>query len=86
MSSEAAAYFPDALARTADRQTSVGVNEGQLPIETAEITSKAAGLVSEAPDEDLLEQVSRGGREALGLLFQAACSFRPERRAAHSAR
>jgi hypothetical protein len=69
MSSEAA-YFPNALARTADRQTPVGVNEGQLPIEIAEVPSKAAGLLSDVPDEELLEQLSPGGREARGVLFK----------------
>lgn len=70
MSSEAAAYFPDALASTADRQTSVCSNEEQSPLETRAIAPRATAQSSEDADEDLLDQVSRGVREALGLLFR----------------
>lgn len=79
MSSEAAAYFPDALARTADRTASdrselqppVNPNNEEWPHpETLELPPAAVALGSENADEELLEQISRGGREALGLLFR----------------
>ena len=78
MSSEAAAFFPDALASTADRQAVCSgvhpsppeVNEGHLRSETAGPLEIASPQISEVADEHLLEQVSRGGREALGVLFR----------------
>ena len=70
MSSEAAAYFPDALASTADKQTPVCGNEEQPPLETRARAPRATAQSSENDDEELLDQVSSGGREALGLLFK----------------
>lgn len=69
MSSEAA-YFPDALASTADKQTSASSHEEQFALEASLTTPKTALQCSEGPDEELLEQVSRGDREALGTLFR----------------
>lgn len=76
MSSEAA-YFPDALTSTADKQTPVCSHEEQLALKISVTSPKADQQSSEGLDEELLEQVSRGGREALGVLF---------RRHAHSVR
>jgi RNA polymerase sigma-70 factor, ECF subfamily len=70
MSSETAAYFPDALASTAERQCSVCDHEEQPTVETAAIAPRAAAQSTESSDEELLEEISRGGREALGLLFR----------------
>lgn len=69
MSSEAA-YFPDALASTADKQTLVCSHEEQLALKTPLTSPTTAPQCSEGRDEELLEQVSRGGREALGVLFR----------------
>lgn len=78
MSSEAAAYFPDALASRAEKQTSV---RDDLRLSTTSEKREQPGPEIAKPlevltvqttetDEALLEQVSRGAREALGLLFR----------------
>lgn len=66
-----AAYFPDALASTVDKQTSACSSEERLALEISATAPKAAPQCSEGPDEELLEQVSRGDREALGALFSS---------------
>lgn len=77
MSSEAA-YFPDALGRTAEKpalvrgdlQSSVHSNEKDWqPPEPFEPETSVA-VVLEVDDEELLDQVRRGDREALGILFR----------------
>ena len=72
MSSEAA-YFPDALASSAEvREAAFGVPEIPAPLEGEVIKGQtgAAAQVSEASDEQLLVQVRDGEREALGHLFR----------------
>jgi RNA polymerase sigma-70 factor, ECF subfamily len=72
MSSEAA-YFPDALARSAEvHEAACGIPESpvRIPIEVTEEPAGATGQVSDASDELLLAQVRDGGKEALGLLFR----------------
>ena len=70
MSSEAA-YFPDALARTGE----VCEEESDSP-ETLSgspcgtLKASAADRLSGVSDEDLMEQVRDGGREALTVLFR----------------
>jgi len=78
VSSEAAAFFPDALTNTVEKQAT-GRNELQvappvddrepLYVETAESPERTVAQRAES-DEELLEQVSRGAREALGVLFR----------------
>lgn len=79
MSSEAAAYFPDALASTSEVRGSVqGAPEitSGLPddvphqINTSGSSTSTVAQIAEISDEMLLEQVSQGTREALALLFR----------------
>jgi RNA polymerase sigma-70 factor, ECF subfamily len=79
MSSEAAAYFPEPLASASEREglvcseiqlfPSIDSKE-QLRSETAKPLEGFVTQIAEVPDEQLLEQVSRGGREALSVLFR----------------
>ena len=71
MSSEAAAYFPDALAnapevRGSDHQV-LGIQPGTDPIEGR---LHFVHEITESSDETLLEQVRAGAKEALALLFR----------------
>jgi len=78
MSSDAAAYFPEALAST----TEVREPQANTPVTPADATNVAqlqngmserlatVTLIGEIPDELLLERVSQGEREALGILFR----------------
>lgn len=68
MSSEAT-YFPDALASPPERQPS---SRSELQLSPSEIAKQSEVLTPQPSetDEALLEQVSRGVREALGLLFR----------------
>lgn len=79
MSSEAAAYFPDALAsapheRGSDHQApgiQVGFLEGvQSGIEPVERRLHFVEEVAESSDETLLKQVREGAQEALAFLFR----------------
>jgi RNA polymerase sigma-70 factor (ECF subfamily) len=79
MSSEAAAYFPDALASTSEvRGSAHGASEisSALPdkvqrqIDTSECSTNIVTQATEISDETLLEQVCQGTREALALLFR----------------
>lgn len=72
MSSEAA-YFPDALARSAEmREAACDVPEipVRLPVEMTEEQAGAGSQVSDASDEQLLAEVRDGGKEALAFLFR----------------
>jgi len=72
MSSEAA-YFPDALASSAEvREAACDVPEISAHFEdtATEEQAGAAAQVSDASDEQLLAQVRDGEREALGHLFR----------------
>lgn len=78
MSSEVAAYSPNALASTSERPTSVR-SELQFPTHTGNVAQlrpeilksqeKAVTHDTELEDEYLLEQVSCGATEALSVLF-----------------
>jgi len=79
MSSEAAAYFPDALAsapdlRTSDRQVpgiQIGFPDGVQPgNEPVERRLHFVDEVPESSDETLLKQVQEGAKEALAILFR----------------
>jgi RNA polymerase sigma-70 factor, ECF subfamily len=78
MSSEAA-YFPDALANTAELRGSGHqapeipsrlLGEEQLGTERVDCHLHVAALPSETSDEALLEQVRAGAKDALALLFR----------------
>jgi RNA polymerase sigma-70 factor (ECF subfamily) len=77
MSSEAAAYFPDALTSTSEvRGTVQGAaaipsdHPDSVQHNTSEASSSTVIPIAEISDEALLEQVCQGTREALGLLFR----------------
>jgi len=79
MSSEAAAFFPNALASAVEVRESERCapeipveipNRVQFPIPPNEKSDGAHRRVSEASDESLLEQVGEGSGEALVLLFR----------------
>jgi RNA polymerase sigma-70 factor (ECF subfamily) len=79
MSSEAAAYFPEALTSASEvREPAQGASElpSGLPskvqpqIDTSEPSTNAVTQIAEISDETLLEQVGQGTREALALLFR----------------
>lgn len=79
MSSEATAYFPDALASTSEvRGPTHGTSKtpAALPdqlqpqIDTSEPSVNLGTQIPGISDEALLEQVCQGGREALALLFR----------------
>jgi len=79
MSSEAAAYFPDALASAVERPASVRselqspeypADNEQLHSKTTEPSAEAVAQKLEITDEELLEQVGCGAKEALGILFR----------------
>jgi RNA polymerase sigma-70 factor (ECF subfamily) len=78
MSSDAAAYFPEALASTTEVRepppntsvtpadaTNVAQLQTGMPERLATVT-----LIGEIPDELLLERVGQGEREALAILFR----------------
>jgi RNA polymerase sigma-70 factor, ECF subfamily len=79
MSSEAAAYFPDALASTSEvrgtADSASGITSGlpgnvQPQIETLERSTNPVTQIAEISDETLLEQVRQGTKEALAILFR----------------
>jgi len=75
MSSEAAAYFPEALAspsevRGATQDLSDSPDAFQPQIDKSECSVNIVTLIPGISDETLLEQVCQGGREALALLFR----------------
>jgi RNA polymerase sigma-70 factor (ECF subfamily) len=79
MSSEAAAYFANALASVTEEPASVrseidaatDLKEKARPLtEERDVPATAASGISKITDEQLLEHVSRGTREALALLFR----------------
>jgi RNA polymerase sigma-70 factor (ECF subfamily) len=86
MNSEAAAYFPDALANASEVREAAQYAP-EIPSELLDQAQSASDLtvhpaatvvrISEISDELLLEQVREGAKEALGVLF---------RRHAHSIR
>jgi len=78
MSSEAA-YFPDALASTPEVRRSglrspniqpEFINGSQLEADRVELQVHIFTPLSEPSDESLLEQVGKGAKEALALLFR----------------
>jgi RNA polymerase sigma-70 factor, ECF subfamily len=72
MSSEAA-YFPDALAHTPDESVAIprAPDIAVAPEETsADEPVQVAGGTPEVTDEQLMEQVRQGSRDALALLFR----------------
>jgi len=79
MSSETSAYFPDAFVRTAEecgadpsRSESVADFLQKAPNESDPVENLFGALVRlpEASDESLLEQVRKGVKEALAVLFR----------------
>jgi RNA polymerase sigma-70 factor, ECF subfamily len=72
MTSEAAAYFPDALSNATDGSVPASASSPavQSTRESAAHLTAIASSVRERSDEDLLLQVSNGSKEALSLLFQ----------------
>jgi RNA polymerase sigma-70 factor, ECF subfamily len=79
MSSEAAAYFPDALASTSEARGSVQ-SSSEIPSDVSDPVQSQIGIsesfantvtqIAEISDETLLEQVCQGTRDALALLFR----------------
>jgi RNA polymerase sigma-70 factor (ECF subfamily) len=77
MSSEAAAYFPDALASASEVR---GPAQGAAAIpsnllddvqsNTSEACADTVIPIAEVPDESLLERVGQGDKEALAILFR----------------
>jgi RNA polymerase sigma-70 factor, ECF subfamily len=78
MTSEAAAYFPEALARASEvRELAHGVPElvpkplkAQSKCHTPDLPLVAVTQTSEVSDELLMEQVQQGTKEALSLIFR----------------
>jgi RNA polymerase sigma-70 factor (ECF subfamily) len=79
MSSEAAAYFPEALtntsevrgpAHTASEIPSDLPDTVQRRLDTSERSTNAVTQIAEISDETLLEQVGQGAKEALAILFR----------------
>lgn len=72
MSSEAAAYFSDALANATeiDLPTSTSPPAARSKSESSAPVVAINSPVQESSDEDLLVQVSNGNKEALSILFQ----------------
>jgi RNA polymerase sigma-70 factor (ECF subfamily) len=77
MTSEAAAYFPDALANTPEvrgTSTSAEAIASDLPDTvrpySSEAVAKSAIPIAEISDELLLEQVGKGDKEALSQIFR----------------
>jgi RNA polymerase sigma-70 factor, ECF subfamily len=79
MSSEAAAYFPEALtsasevrapAHSASETLSNLPDKDQPQVDTSQSSANAVIQIDEIPDETLLEQVCQGTKEALGILFR----------------
>ncbi len=78
MNSEAAAYFPDSLARSEERApaeyssevASEPTVEFQSAVDTAGLSAAPVVPISEVSDELLLEQVQEGAKEALSILFR----------------
>jgi len=79
MSSEAAAYYPDALANKSEARgpaRSEAVSSSRLldkilpSTPTLQTSTKAVTQTDEASDEELLKQVGQGSKEALSILFQ----------------
>jgi RNA polymerase sigma-70 factor (ECF subfamily) len=77
MSSDATAYFPEALASTSEVRGSVPAETPSDPPNKIQPLSDALAHpvnavipIVEVSDETLLEQVSQGTREALALLFR----------------
>jgi RNA polymerase sigma-70 factor, ECF subfamily len=78
MSSEAAAYFPDALTSTSEvrrpaqdaSELTPDLPETVQPQINASESSGAVTQIAEISDEILLEQVGQGAREALAVLFR----------------
>ena len=73
MSSETAAYFPDALGNTTEVHTSASASPTVTAHPNSESVACLVAIASpgqESSDEDLLVQVSKGSREALSILFR----------------
>jgi len=79
MSSEAAAYFPEALASTSEvREPAHTSSENpsdrrdtvQPQIDSSKSSANTVVQIAEISDEALLDQVSQGTREALAVLFR----------------
>jgi RNA polymerase sigma-70 factor, ECF subfamily len=75
MSSEAAAYFAEALASPSEvRGSAENLSDSpdtlQSQIDQSESSANLATQIPGISDETLLEQVCQGGREALALLFR----------------
>jgi RNA polymerase sigma-70 factor (ECF subfamily) len=73
MSSETAAYFPDALGSAAEIHVPVSASTPITVHSNSEPSTPVvaiATLVQESSDEDLLVQVSSGSKEALSILFR----------------
>src|SRR5260370_40449759 len=79
MSSEAAAYFPEALVNTPEPPTSARsepelpahlLNKDQSQPEVLELPAGTVVQIAETSDERLLEQVQMGAKEALTTLFR----------------
>src|ERR1035437_2727319 len=73
MNSEAAAYFPDTLASTSGAREEPDCASEIPAYCKSEASDIPAGIVAqtvEAADEQLMEQVREGSRDALALLFR----------------
>lgn len=66
MSSETAAYFPDALSNATESHVPASASSS----ESAARLITIANLAPESSDEDLFLQVSKGNKEALSILFR----------------
>ena len=73
MNSEAAAYFPDTLASTSGAREEPDC-ASEIPAycksEASDIPAGNVDQTAEAADEQLMEQVCKGSRDALALLFR----------------
>ena len=74
MSSEAAAYFPDALTTTSEVRGAVqgaaaspSGHPGNVRHDTSETSSNTVIPITEISDEVLLQQMCQGTKEALGI-------------------
>jgi len=79
MSSEAAAYFPDALASRPEVREAAGcapeipvefLDTGQSASDALQYAAKSVTAISELSDRLLLEQVRQADKEALAILFR----------------
>jgi RNA polymerase sigma-70 factor, ECF subfamily len=76
MSSEAAAYFPDALANRSEIRETAPIGPEPPPTalenvrQASEVSVGTIIQIAEVSDETLLERVAQGDKEALAILFR----------------